>query len=442
MRILASVLVLSFMFALNGCGTKPKYIIDSASQTSFSLDSHDIDSMVEIHAKSLLSKNFVKKLESSKIIAISDVENATGENIDIDLIIEQFKKSLSNYEKFTFSKAVAGSGGKVDKMLKDSRKLRNDDEFNQYSIQEKGNLLAPDYSLSGKLSRKNTRLGKNMRVDYALSFTLTDIKSGIEVWSNIAKISKIIPQDKIKEYTQSEFDNFVSKQEPHFAMDTEEWSALWAECANDDLDSCQKLADNGLKSVNQCELYDCVKIGFVYEKLNQQSKAIDYYKRDMVLGNTVAYSYLGWIYDKSGDNINAKKYFEKACDYGTDFYIYCAKLAFLYQKNKDSKQAKEYFEIACEKSSVEVARARSCYELGAMYLQGNENLLQDVRKAFELLKTSCDLKYGFGCSALGLFYENGVLVTKSPFKAKYFYSKACRLGDQEGCDNYKMLEGK
>lgn len=440
MRFLVSALVLSLIFALNACAKKPRYIIDSTLQTSFSLDSHDIDSMIEIHTKSLLSKSFIKKIESTKIIAISDIENATGEHIDIDFIMEQFKKSLSNYEKFTFSKAIAGSGGKVDKMLKDSRKLRNNDEFNQYSIQEKGNLLAPDYSLSGKLSRKTTSLGKNLRVDYALILTLTDIKNGIEVWSNIAKISKIVPKDKIDEYKQIDFEAGLQTQQ--IAMDTQEWSALWIQCSNDDLESCQTLFDNGLKSAQQCEQDECVKIGFVYEKLNQQSQAIAYYKRDIVLGNNVAYSYLGWLYHNNGDMANAKKYFAKACDYGTDFYIYCAKLALLYQEEQDLKQAKEYFEIACEKISIDEVKGRACYELGVLYFTGDKYLLQDIRKAFELWKTSCDLQYGFGCYSLGLTYEFGGIVTKSLFKAKYFYRKACSLGAQLGCDNYKMLEGK
>lgn len=438
-KIFVSVLMLLIIFILNACAKKPTYITDSTTYTSFSLDMHDIDYMVESHTKSLLSKRFIKRLESQKIIAISDIENTTKENIDIDSIVEQFKKYLVEHnDKFAFSKAIAGSAGKVDKMLKDSRKLRYDDEFSQYSTKEKGSLLAPDYSLSGKIARKNTILGKNMRVDYELMLSLTDIENGIEIWSNTAKISKIIPKDKIDEYTQSNFYNLNNMQENHIAMDTLEWNLLWLKCYADDLNACQKLLNNGLQSINQCAQYGCLGIGIIYEKMNQPLKAIDYYKRDIDLGNRVAYTFLGEIYNNNGNTLEAKKYLQIACDEGVDSsYRACLSLAILYEQ--EPIKAKKYFEITCEKG-IDTPKAKACNHLGIMYYEGNEKLLKDHRKSFELWKTSCDLQYGLGCNNLGLLYEEGKIVTKSIFIAKNFYRKACSLESQEGCDNYKRLQ--
>ena len=71
-------------------------ILVSITNTSLSamsnLESSDIDSLIQSHTHSLLSKSFVKKFKSPKVIAISDIQNTTGE--DIDSLITNFKIAL------------------------------------------------------------------------------------------------------------------------------------------------------------------------------------------------------------------------------------------------------------------------------------------------------------------------------------------------------------
>ncbi|WP_275938102.1 SEL1-like repeat protein [Helicobacter pylori] len=44
---------------------------------------------------------------------------------------------------------------------------------------------------------------------------------------------------------------------------------------------------------------------------------------------------------------------------------------------------------------------------------------------------------GSGCGVLGGLYEDGQGVEKDLIKAAQFYSKACKLGDQEACETLK-----
>ncbi|WP_084330318.1 penicillin-binding protein activator LpoB [Helicobacter macacae] len=196
-----------FLFLLTSCASKPKYITDSSDYTSFGIDYHDIENMLDDNVKSFLGSDFVKNLEGKKVLVIANIENLTDDDIDIELLSRKFARQIRNSKKFVLTNAIAGSGSKKDKMIKDSRALRNDEEYDQYTTKEKGNLLSPDYSLAGKITQRTKNIGKKVRVDYQFLLVLTDLKTGVVLWDNEEIISKVIARDKLQE-----FDGMESKQ--------------------------------------------------------------------------------------------------------------------------------------------------------------------------------------------------------------------------------------
>ncbi|MGX2971159.1 penicillin-binding protein activator LpoB [Helicobacter sp. T3_23-1059] len=194
------MLTLSFLFLLASCASKPKYITDSSDYTSFGIDYHDIEMMIDDNVASFLSSDFVKNLEGKKVIVISEIENLTDEDIDIELLSRKLVRQIRNSKKFILTNAISGSGSKTDKMIRESRKLRNDEEYNQYTTKEKGNLRAPDYSLSGKITQRTKSIGKKVRVDYQFLLVLSDLKTGLVLWDNEEIISKVIAKEKLQEY--------------------------------------------------------------------------------------------------------------------------------------------------------------------------------------------------------------------------------------------------
>ncbi|MGX3043679.1 penicillin-binding protein activator LpoB [Helicobacter sp. T3_23-1056] len=195
-----ALLTLAFLFLLASCAYKPQYINDSSDYTSFGIDYHDIEMMIDDIVASFLSSDFVKNLEGKKVLVISDIENLTDEDIDIELLSRKLIRQIRNSKKFTLTNAIAGSGSKTDKMIRESRKLRNDEEYNQYTTKEKGNLVAPDYSLSGKITQRTKSIGKKVRVDYQFLLVLSDLKKGVVLWDNEEIISKVIAKEKLQEY--------------------------------------------------------------------------------------------------------------------------------------------------------------------------------------------------------------------------------------------------
>ena len=66
----------------------------------------------------------------------------------------------------------------------------------------------------------------------------------------------------------------------------------------------------------------------------------------------------------------------------------------------------------------------------------------DYQKAAELYQKACDGGDAGGCFGLGFLYEYGQGVKQNFSTAKQYYGKACDLGLQLECDNYRMLNEK
>ncbi|MFP6097370.1 tetratricopeptide repeat protein [Helicobacter pylori] len=95
---------------------------------------------------------------------------------------------------------------------------------------------------------------------------------------------------------------------------------------------------------------------------------------------------------------------------------------------KDYIQAKKYFEKACD-----LKYGGGCGALGDLYDDVEKNLI----KAAQLYTKACDLKEGMGCGALGGLYYNGDGVKRDSKKADQYFSKACKLGVKEACEALK-----
>ncbi|PAF54105.1 penicillin-binding protein activator LpoB [Helicobacter sp. 13S00482-2] len=195
-KILNTITLSALIFV--GCADKIKYIDtkDSKEYTSIGLDYHDIEDAAKKSVQSLLQSGYVKNLATEKkpkVLAISDVINDTMQNFSTEELTRKITRDMRNSGKFILTMAMSGSGGSTDKMLQQAREARTNSEFNQYTVQEKGSLIAPELSLSGKIVQRNTKIGSKQRVDYYFLLTLTDIKTGLVVWddeTNIIKLGK------------------------------------------------------------------------------------------------------------------------------------------------------------------------------------------------------------------------------------------------------------
>ncbi len=176
-----------------GCGGGPKYVDASNSKAyaSMGLDYHDIEKAASDSVQSLLSSAQVREISQGgkkRVVMISGVINDTMQTIDTDQLSRKITRDMRNSGKFVLTLA---QGAKTEKGIDMARSARDNDEFDQRTTIEKGNLKSAELSLSGKIVQKNTKVGSKQRTDYFFLLTLTNLKDGTVVWDDEVNIIKL-----------------------------------------------------------------------------------------------------------------------------------------------------------------------------------------------------------------------------------------------------------
>ena len=187
-------LVVGVLF-FNGCTNQPFYtdnsgIINQGPTVTMGLSNEDFEIAAEAMINSLLSDPAFKNQNLRKVVAMGRIVNDTALRLDTQKLTRKITQAMRKSGKFILTSAVA-SGGALDSMSEDIRELRENDEFNQNTIAKKGTLIAPDFSLFGKIRQDNIKLSNgNVKVEYLFLLGLTDLNSGLVYWEDEKTINK------------------------------------------------------------------------------------------------------------------------------------------------------------------------------------------------------------------------------------------------------------
>lgn len=190
---LISVVVGALFF--NGCTNQPFYtdnsgIINQGPTVTMGLSNEDFEIAAEAMINSLLSDPAFKNQNLRKVVAMGRIVNDTALRLDTQKLTRKITQAMRKSGKFILTSAVA-SGGALDSMSEDIRELRENYEFNQNTIAKKGTLIAPDFSLFGKIRQDNIKLSNgNVKVEYLFLLGLTDLNSGLVYWEDEKTINK------------------------------------------------------------------------------------------------------------------------------------------------------------------------------------------------------------------------------------------------------------
>jgi hypothetical protein len=99
-------------------------------------------------------------------------------------------------------------------------------------------------------------------------------------------------------------------------------------------------------------------------------------------------------------------------------------------------QAAKLYQKACDGGD-----RRACTNLGMMYENGN-GVEKSPDRAADLFKRSCEAGGSGGCLNLGLLYLNGEGVPKDPNRAAELFNRSCDEGSGGGCTNLGLMYAK
>lgn len=356
---------------------QPQYVNDSQKIVSFGLDNHDIGDSIQKIANSLLNSPRVKRLKDEKVLTIGAIDDETEEFIDTEIIANELTRYLSNSGKFVI--VNAGRDKKIEQILKDSRKMRNNKEYNQYTTIEEGNLIAPHYALTGKITQRNKTIKSDEIVEYIFSFTLTDLSLGATRWVGNTKISKILPKDKVGKFGEkTEFDNSVTKimsdLEQRFDKKYREQGAIMSQ----NYEYAQ--------SHSQC-----------FKNKNKEAC-----KELVEIANT-------------------------DCSSGLALSCYLLAQSYLI----DDK----YWDIKIDKDKAQYYASRTC-NLDATFCVNMANIFseKDGPLALGYAERACEMGEAVGCGLAFEWYSGASKdIAKNPKKAKYYNNKLCDMGAKDHC---------
>lgn len=369
---LSAIIALIF----SACGdVQPQYVDDSQKIVSFGLDNHDISDSIQKIANALLNSPRVKRLKEEKVLTIGAIDDETEEFIDTEIIANELTRYLSNSGKFVV--VNAGRDKKIEQILKDSRQMRNNKEYNQYTTIEEGNLIAPHYALTGKITQRNKTIKSDEIVEYIFSFTLTDLSLGATRWAGSTKVSKILPKDKVKKFgKKSDFDNSETKirseWEQRFQKKMREQGAITSQ---------------GVKAKEQC----------LKNKNKEACKEnVEFLNAYCHSGVALACVVLAESYSIGNKDLGIKI---------------------------DKNEARFYANKTCNLD------ATFCVRMANWFIE------QKPSSSLEYAEKACEMGEAMGCGlAFEWYRDGGKGITKNPKKARYYKNKTCNMGYKDYCN--------
>ena len=193
-ELLGTIVLVSILVA--GCAPETVNIdiVHDDGKAVMALDYRDFDQAASGMIQSMFGSGALNKPGGGRyVMATGRIINDTMQRIDTDQLMAKIEEELLNSGQVVMTSAVGGKGA-PDEMIYEVRDIRDSavgDEFDQDTIAAKGQLIAPELSISGKIFQRNLRYDKNRQQDeYYFQLKITDLTTGLRFWQKESLIAK------------------------------------------------------------------------------------------------------------------------------------------------------------------------------------------------------------------------------------------------------------
>jgi hypothetical protein len=173
-----------------GCGTPAHYVQPEGSRLVTTVGQINIqdwanaaDAMVQSMIDQVINSGRLKSGDPAgpALLAISRIQNSTGQQIDTDLLTKKIRVALSRTGKVQ-TYITFNLGDPEDPLAKDLQEM----ESARNAAQQK---RLPDYTLSGKIIEDRAQAGKLQQSAFVFQLSLAT-RQGIAVWEEEKTIVK------------------------------------------------------------------------------------------------------------------------------------------------------------------------------------------------------------------------------------------------------------
>ncbi|MGL4380531.1 MAG: penicillin-binding protein activator LpoB [Vibrio sp.] len=178
---------------LSGCKTTTSYIdaADSTTNVVAALSYADFSKAATEMADEIIANKLMNHPQADAggryIIYVSNIENDTMQRIDTDQLAKGIRVKMLQSGKFLVTTAF-GEDDATTKM----RQLKDSKIVKQSSVKGDNQVMAPDFSLSGKIMQRNATLDNGAtRIEYYFQLSMTNIDNGLAYYEGERVVGKI-----------------------------------------------------------------------------------------------------------------------------------------------------------------------------------------------------------------------------------------------------------
>lgn len=192
--LLASSVTLTFV----GCSPQTENVdtINDQGKAVMQLDYRDFDRAASQMVQSMVESGTFKKEGGGRyVVAKGRIVNDTMQHIDTDQLMGKVEQEMTRSGLVVMTAAVGAGNAPKDSLVYSSRDLTRDsdkaDEFNKDTVQAKGQLIAPELSISGKIIQRNIRYDNGkQQVEYYFQLQMNNLTNGLVFWQNEIVLGK------------------------------------------------------------------------------------------------------------------------------------------------------------------------------------------------------------------------------------------------------------
>ncbi len=151
----------------------------------------DMQKAVQDLVGKLNSHRLIKRAKRPPVVMVTRLQNKTSEHIDTQNITDMLRVELMNSSGLQFVDKSARED------ISEEYKYQNSGMVSRSTKKGPGGQVGADYILNGRLDSIVQQVGRDKTVYYKLTLNMTNLKSGLIVWSGYKQIRKIYEKQRV-----------------------------------------------------------------------------------------------------------------------------------------------------------------------------------------------------------------------------------------------------
>lgn len=196
-RAMFAVMSLCALLVLSSCGPKAfvkgEYDEDMnrANLLTDKWSESDMQVAVRDLVNSAVGHYSIASAKSPPVVMVTRLQNKTSEHIDTQSVMDMIRVELMRGGRVNFVDEAARDD------IKGEYEYQKSGMVSRETMKTEGGQVGADFIINGRLDSIVQQAGKDKTVYYKLTLNLTNLKTGIIVWSDYKQIRKLYKKQTV-----------------------------------------------------------------------------------------------------------------------------------------------------------------------------------------------------------------------------------------------------